>query len=175
MSEMNSFEDAFYIIAKELGFYYAQPLSPREVFEQKMLPRIRELIATHPTAGEPVATVLSSRKGNDTSVIDKALPDGTKLYLSPPYVADVAETVNKDNWLPIEKAPLDGTEILLCRGSRVSSGAWVVWSSSDSVHGSNGAYLGEVEYESGADWASWDGGFTEEEPPTHWMPLPTGV
>ena len=32
---------------------------------------------------EPVAIVLSSRKGNDTSTIDKALPDGTKLYTQP--------------------------------------------------------------------------------------------
>lgn len=47
MSEMNSFEDAFYIIAKELGFDYAQPLSPREVFDQQMLPRIKELVASH--------------------------------------------------------------------------------------------------------------------------------
>lgn len=38
-------------------------------------------------AGEPVATVLSSRAGNDTSTIDKALPDGTKLFLAPPAAA----------------------------------------------------------------------------------------
>lgn len=50
MSEMNSFQEAFYIIAKELGFDYAQPLSPREVFEQQILPRIRELVATQPAA-----------------------------------------------------------------------------------------------------------------------------
>lgn len=54
MSEMNSFQDAFYIMAKELGFDYAQPLSPREVFETQMLPRIRELVAAHPAAGDPV-------------------------------------------------------------------------------------------------------------------------
>lgn len=36
-----------------------------------------------PVAQEPVAEVLSSRKGNDTSTIDKALPDGTKLYAWP--------------------------------------------------------------------------------------------
>lgn len=32
---------------------------------------------------EPVAEVLSSRVGNDTSTIDKALQAGTKLYTSP--------------------------------------------------------------------------------------------
>jgi hypothetical protein len=32
---------------------------------------------------EPVAQVLSSRAGNDTSTIDKALPEGTMLYAGP--------------------------------------------------------------------------------------------
>ncbi|MFT0546976.1 hypothetical protein ACMHYO_11610 [Allopusillimonas ginsengisoli] len=36
-----------------------------------------------PVAQEPVAEVLSNRKGNDTSTIDKALPAGTKLYAAP--------------------------------------------------------------------------------------------
>ncbi|WP_312374927.1 hypothetical protein [Pseudomonas oryzihabitans] len=58
MSEMNSFQDAFYIMAKELGFDYAQPLSPREVFETQMLPRIRELVTARPAAGEPVAWMI---------------------------------------------------------------------------------------------------------------------
>ncbi|WP_312330286.1 hypothetical protein [Atlantibacter hermannii] len=34
--------------------------------------------------GEPVARVLSSRAGNDTSTIDKALRVGTALYTVPP-------------------------------------------------------------------------------------------
>lgn len=34
-------------------------------------------------AAEPVAVVLSSRAGNDTSTIDKALPEGQKLYAVP--------------------------------------------------------------------------------------------
>lgn len=42
---------------------------------------------TQPADGEPVATVLSSRAGNDTSTIDKALPDGTKLFLAPSAAA----------------------------------------------------------------------------------------
>ncbi|EMH4032953.1 Protein of uncharacterised function (DUF551) [Klebsiella oxytoca] len=36
---------------------------------------------------QPVAEVLSSRAGNDTSTIDKALQDGTKLYTAPPAPA----------------------------------------------------------------------------------------
>lgn len=34
-------------------------------------------------AAEPVTVVLSSRAGNDTSTIDKALPEGQKLYAAP--------------------------------------------------------------------------------------------
>lgn len=78
-----------------------------------------------------------------------------------------------DNWIPIESAPLDGSEILLMRGERVTSGAWIEWTSTcPEYHSSTGAYLGQSEQDSGASWASWDGGFTEEEPPTHWKRLP---
>lgn len=62
MTEMNSFQDAFYIIAKELGFDYAQPLSPREVFEQQMLPRIRELIVSE-TMQQKTQTIDFQREG----------------------------------------------------------------------------------------------------------------
>lgn len=78
-----------------------------------------------------------------------------------------------DDWMPIESAPLDGSEILLMRGERVTSGAWIEWTSTyPEYHSSTGAYLGQSEQDSGASWASWDGGFTEEEPPTHWKRLP---
>lgn len=43
-------------------------------------------------AQEPVAEVLSSRKGNDTSTIDKALPDGTKLYTDPAAAQPIDDT-----------------------------------------------------------------------------------
>lgn len=77
------------------------------------------------------------------------------------------------DWLPIESAPLDGSEILLMRGDRVTSGAWIEWVfTAPEYHSSTGVYLGQSEQDSGASWASWDGGFTEEEPPTHWRRLP---
>lgn len=76
-------------------------------------------------------------------------------------------------WQPIETAPKDGTEIILRKGDRVTSGAWIEWSeTSTEFHGTTGAWLGEVEQDSGANWASWDGGFLEEDEPTNWMPLP---
>ena len=30
----------------------------------------------------------------------------------------------------------------------------------------------EYDYDEDATWISWDGGFTKENPPTHWRPLP---
>ena len=75
-------------------------------------------------------------------------------------------------WQPIETAPKDGTELILARGERVTVGAWVEWKEEAPEYTAHGVYLGNFEQDSGADWFSWDGGFSEDEPPTHWMPLP---
>lgn len=77
-------------------------------------------------------------------------------------------------WKPIETAPKDNeTEIILARGNRVTAGCWMEWEERCSeYHASTGVYLGESLQGGGAMWMSQDGGFTEEEPPTHWMPLP---
>lgn len=64
-------------------------------------------------------------------------------------------------WRTIDSAPRDGTEIILRKGDRVTSGSWVEWSASAPEHNSMGAYLGDVEYDGGACWGSWDGGFCE--------------
>lgn len=77
-------------------------------------------------------------------------------------------------WQTIDSAPRDGTEIILRKGDRVTAGAWIEWSKSEAeFHGSTGAYLGQVEYDSGASWLSWDGGFRDDDEPTHWQPLPS--
>ena len=87
-------------------------------------------------------------------------------------------------WQPIETAPKDGAEILLFRDAdvydgkpvppRVTSGAWTEWTDTASeYHSTTGEYLGQSVQDSGAEWLSWDGGFSEEMPPTHWMPLPS--
>ncbi|MBP5100411.1 hypothetical protein [Pseudomonas protegens] len=79
-----------------------------------------------------------------------------------------------EQWQPIETAPKDGTEIILRKGDRITAGAWIEWSNSAAeFHATTGVYLGDVEYESGADWSSWDGGFSRDDWPTHWQPLPT--
>ncbi|CZW99367.1 TPA: hypothetical protein ACSW15_004998 [Enterobacter hormaechei] len=45
---------------------------------------------------KPVAQVLSSRAGNDTSTIDKALPEGTMLYNAMPAPASVPAALEND-------------------------------------------------------------------------------
>jgi len=62
--------------------FYASPVEDRPV----------EPLYTTPVAQEPVAEVLSSRKGNDTSTIDKAFPDGTKLYTDPAAAQPIDDT-----------------------------------------------------------------------------------
>ena len=54
----------------------------------------------------------------------------------------------KATWLPIESAPKDGTEIILCEGAAAP-------------------YCGEWKHE---EWADRDG--SDYRIPTHWQPLP---
>lgn len=83
------------------------------------------------------------------------------------------------DWLPIETAPKDGSEILLHGPvpddpTRVSAGFWCI---------PEGEYLGDCggecrcpeygEPEREAFWMSQDGGFSVEWPATHWRPLPS--
>ncbi|MCM6991767.1 hypothetical protein [Enterobacter roggenkampii] len=53
---------------------------------------------------EPVSQVLSSRAGNDTSTIDKALPEGTTFYTVPPA------PVVPNGWMMV---PVEPTEEML--------------------------------------------------------------
>lgn len=87
----------------------------------------------------------------------------------------LTSTEKSDGWLPIEQAPKDETEVLLARGERVTTGHWMEeLEVTGSEYHSNGTYLGEFQTGEvrGGCWMSWDGGFTAEEPPTHYMPLP---
>ena len=75
-------------------------------------------------------------------------------------------------WMDIDSAPKDGTEIILKRGCRVTSGSLHKWSDTESHYDSAGNYIGNTTVDCGESWCSYDGGFCDDEPPTHWMPLP---
>ncbi|CAI1024747.1 hypothetical protein [Serratia proteamaculans] len=63
------------------------PVDDKEQYEMFVTAEtaVGELLANR--EAQPVAEVLSSRSGNDTSTIDKALPAGTNLYTAPPAPA----------------------------------------------------------------------------------------
>lgn len=86
-------------------------------------------------------------------------------------------------WQPIETAPKDGTDIILGAlpqiydgkptPARVTIGHWTTEEECRIYVGDCGGECRCPEYDYEAPfWMSWDGGFTEENPPTHWMPLP---
>jgi len=68
---------------------------------------------------EPVAQVLSSRAGNDTSTIDKTLPEGTTLFTAQPapVVPDEREAFNA--WNNDTDCPLAGRD--------AKTAAWLAW------------------------------------------------
>ena len=83
-----------------------------------------------------------------------------------------AQPVAVPPWQPIETAPKDGTEVLLYAPGRLTYGAWTEPSDVPEIKYRDG-FAPEPEWEEFAPfWSSWDGGFTEDHPPTHWMPLP---
>jgi len=85
-------------------------------------------------------------------------------------------------WQPIDSAPKDGTEVLLYAPAtvyegtpveaRLTYGHWSAPSDTPRLKYVDG-FAPEPVYEDWEPyWASWDGGFTEESPPTHWRALP---
>ncbi len=87
-------------------------------------------------------------------------------------------------WLPIETAPKDGTDVLLSSigqtflghpmPDRVTIGHWTTDEECREQIGDCGGECRCPEYRyDDPSWLSWDGGFTKENPATHWQPLPT--
>jgi len=87
-------------------------------------------------------------------------------------------------WQDISTAPRDGTDIILgslpqtFRGEpvepRVTIGHWMTDEECKIYAGDCGGECRCPEYHyDDPTWTSWDGGFTEENPPTHWQPLPS--
>lgn len=78
------------------------------------------------------------------------------------------------DWRPIATAPKDGTEVLLAAPGRVTYGAFSAPSEKPRIVYRDG-FAPEPEWDEFEPyWASYDGGFTAENPPTHWMPRPDG-
>lgn len=62
--------------------------------------------------------------------------------------------------------------MLLYAPGRMTYGAWIKPSEAPHIKYRDG-FAPEAEYEDfDPYWSSWDGGFTDESPPTHWMPRP---
>lgn len=83
-------------------------------------------------------------------------------------------------WQSIENAPKDGTDILLHAPSagdlpaRITIGHWATEKECRVDAGDCGGDCHCREYDYiDPWWVTWDGGFTTEHPPYHWMPLPT--
>lgn len=87
-------------------------------------------------------------------------------------------------WQPIDTAPKDGTVIILgavaqeYQGQpvdpRATVGHWTTDEECRELVGDCGGECRCPEYiYHDPSWISWDGGFTAENPPTHWQPLPS--
>lgn len=106
-------------------------------------------------------------------------PERCVMTDKPDFAAEVRRLRAEREWRPIETAPKEGKEIILCRGDRVTGGQWMdeINETESLYHDESGEYLGRIE--TGvfipASWWSCDGGFTQEEPPTHWMPMPAAI
>lgn len=81
--------------------------------DAKILAALKLALAT--MQQEPVAEVLSSRPGNDTSTIDRALPVGTQLYAAMLQGAELVTAAYKlpDGWVAV---PVEPTEDMIVNG-----------------------------------------------------------
>jgi hypothetical protein len=75
-------------------------------------------------------------------------------------------------WQPIETAPKDGTDIILGAPVQEYQGRRVEPRSTIGHWDTGAGFLCDIDDDGDPSWMSWDGGFTTENPPTHWMPLP---
>ncbi|MER1477000.1 DUF551 domain-containing protein [Enterobacter hormaechei] len=151
---------------------------------------------------EAMTQVLSSRAGNDTSTIDKALPEGTMLYTAPPApvsVTDIkwpeekfcpAEYAGSQLWEETEiwnkaidackaacrAAMLQGAELVSNRDELPDG--WVACS--ERMPEKADEVLCAKEFDGPGDWRQKVGYYLSGKwtvysaswTPTHWMPLP---
>lgn len=107
----------------------------------------------------------------------KALCDALNLHQQSLAAHPVSDLREENRWQSIETAPKDGTDILLAgripEGWRVTEGHWATDEECRVHIGDCGGECRCPEYEyEDPSWISWDGGFCEPWPATHWQPLP---
>lgn len=74
-------------------------------------------------------------------------------------------------WLPIEQAPKDGTQLLLTNGKDVAQGWWEIQPPFFKEHRDlDGRYIDQTEFDGFEGWLDHSGGMLPK--PTHFMPLP---
>lgn len=74
-------------------------------------------------------------------------------------------------WLPIEQAPKDGTQLLLTNGKDVAQGWWEIQPPFFKEHRDlDGRYIDQTEFDGFEGWLDHAGGMQPK--PTHFMPLP---
>lgn len=136
--------------------------------------------------------VLSSRAGNDTLTIDKALPEGTMLYTAPPALVSVPDELTREEykrrfmeednfddtfrggWSACRAAMLQGAEPVSNRDELPDG--WVACSERmpegmTDVHISNGHDVGQGWWD-GDTWQTQHDYYSVPGDVTHWMPLP---
>lgn len=162
-----------------------------ERFIREEAAHARRIRAEERTAGHPLTSgqlVTTTRDGVDLAHADlvgsfttRDCQDARRL-LSAPARPEVSSEGVRDGWQPIETAPKDGTDIMLGAPAQMFQGKPAEprvtvghWTSEEECRRQIGDCGGECrcpEYEhEEPSWISWDGGFTEENPPTHWRPL----
>lgn len=92
------------------------------------------------------------------------------LASTPPSAPGMA-SVDAADWLMIESAPKDGTDVLLSNGVTVAQGHWLHAEGYIREHRDiEGRYIDQDESEGYDGWIDWSGGMLPE--PTHWKPVP---
>jgi len=168
----------------EMADQYGQPCSSHlaraieSATSAPLLERIKTLVSA--IDEEMVVSHLGVfNEGDDPSAAIKKLmlwSQGVGEYFAKERITELEqqlEAARKDaGWRPIESAPKDGTDVLLHGDGRTTFGHWCEPSDKPTIKYRDG-FAPEPEWEEFEPfWASWDGGFTDEHPPTHWMPLP---
>ena len=109
-------------------------------------------------------TIMEVRPALSTLPVNDRHHSGSDSYQADAGAPALSEKVNvRSEWLPIEKAPKDGTRVLIFRKNRVAIGAF-----------DDDKYLKRpVPFWDGTDAATWGKAWAKSNAPTHWMPLPS--